>query len=484
MIQYEDLTIVGIGASAGGFEAFQKFLPKLSHNPSIAYIIVQHLDPNRETLFGNLLSKFSPLKLTPIQHKEKIVGKHIYYCPPNKNVTIKNGKLFLSKPENKAYPKPSIDIFFNSLALEKKEKAIGIILSGTGNDGTKGIIDIVRYGGIALAEDEGAKFYSMPKSAIDTNKVLVSMPAELLAEGIEHIIKDQNYFDKYFTLQDSVKKIFALLYEKTHINFSSYKKLTLTRRIKRRIHATKSKNTNEYLQFLQTNSQEIENLKNELLITVTSFFRDKEAFMQLKKYLYKLIIKDNESIRIWVVACATGEEPYSIAILICEILEQFKINKQVTIFATDLNEHNIVATKNYTYTSEQMDGLDNTYKTKYFEQKKDKYRPKKILRDIVIFSKHDIIQDLPFLNIDLISCRNLLIYFNAELQQNILNKFHYSLKKDGLLFLGKSENLGYAKSLFLTINKSYKIYQKINNFNQTKKNTSSYIQKGVNYKET
>jgi len=482
MSNYNDLVIVGIGASAGGFEAFQKFIPRLPQSRNISYIIAQHLDPKRPTLFGELLSKYSAFEIKAVNDGEQIAPNCIYYCPPSKDVTIEKGVFRLTDPESKSYPKPSINKFFESLASEKKEKSVGIILSGTGSDGAKGILAIAEHGGIALSEDEGAKYYSMPKAAIDTGKVIASLPPELLAEGIEHIINDRSYFEKHFALQDSTNKIFEILNKKTDIDFSSYKEATITRRIKKRMNETKSKGVDDYLQLLEDDNGEVERLKDELLIIVTSFFRDKEAFWELKKEFYSVIENKlyDGNLRIWSAGCATGEEAYTIAIIICEILEELGIEKKVTIFATDVSERIINQSRNRIFTLDQMEDIDPKYLHKYFDYHNDVYKPNKAIRDMIVFSKHDLIKDPPFLNLDLVSCRNLLIYFDNELQKRILSIFYYSMRYESLLFLGKSETVGTLNSLFSIVHNKYKIYRKSNDMGRIDIDTLTYV-KNTNF---
>lgn len=291
-MNYNDIYIVGIGASAGGFEALQKFLSKVILNKKICYVITQHLDSKRPTLLGELLSKYSGLVISEIKDEETIEGGKIYFCPPNKNLIVKDGKFLFDKTHDNILPKPSIDLFFDSLSKEKKEKAIAIILSGTGSDGTKGVIKISENNGIVLTEDEGAKYYSMPKSAIDTGKVLASLSPELLADGILNVIDDNKYFEKHFELEDSLEKIFDILREETSIDFSAYKEATVSRRVKKRMIDRKADGINEYIKMLLADEDEVIKLKNELLIIVTSFFRDEEAFKELKKQLEILIEKN------------------------------------------------------------------------------------------------------------------------------------------------------------------------------------------------
>jgi len=475
-MNYKDVFIVGIGASAGGFEALQKFLSKIQMDDRISYVICQHLDAKKPTLLGELLSKFSGFNISAISEKEEIKGNHIYYCPPDKNLIVQDGKfLFYESTKNIHSPKPSIDIFFKSLAQEKKEKAIGIILSGTGSDGTEGIIEIEKNGGIALAEDEAAKYFSMPKSAIDSGKVLVALPPELLADGIINLIEDRKYFDKYFEIEDSLEKIFSILKDETFVDFSSYKNATVTRRIKKRIVEKKAEGVNEYIKILQSDADEVTKLKDELLIIVTSFFRDEDAFVELKKQLTSLIEKKlDNNIRIWVTACATGEEAYSIAMIISDILEEKNKVKKVTIFATDVSDKVINESRNRVFKADELHGVRKSHIDKYFEKTQKSYKVNKKIRDMIVFSKHDIIKDPPFLNLDMISCRNLLIYFNNELQKRILSIFYYSLRYESLLFLGKSETIGTLTSLFSVISNKSKIYKKLNDLAKVDLETLTY----------
>jgi len=461
MVDERNIYIVGLGASAGGFEALQKFLERIEENGNILYVIVQHLDPNQPTLLGNLLGKYTKLPISMIEDGIIPLPNNIYFCPPNKDLTLKNNRFILTEPQEKAYPKPSINKFFESLAIEKKEKAIGVILSGTGSDGAKGIEFIHKFGGIALAEDEGAKYFSMPKAAIDTGMVDSVLPPELLCESIPLVIEDREYFIKQYEVKGSVYKIFDLLNKKIGIDFSSYKENTIFRRIKKRMGETKKIEIEDYIEFLKTEPDELEKLKNELLIIVTSFFRGEEAFLELEMNLEALIrSKDEHILRVWVTACATGEEAYTVAIIIKEILKRLDIDKKVTIFATDISEIAIEGARNKSYSVEQMAGVKSEFVTKYFDEHSTGFRPKKEIRDMIIFSKHDIIKDPPFSNLDLISCRNLLIYFNNDLQKNIMGAFYYALKFGGLLFLGQSETIGTLGHLFSTVHSKNKLYKK------------------------
>ncbi len=475
---YDNLYIVGLGASAGGFEALQKLIKNIKHSSDeIAYVITQHLDPKQPTLLGDLLSRHTDLDLEVIIDGMQPLADVIYFCPPNKDLVVKNGLFQLTEPTVKRIsPKPSIDRFFESLATEKKDKAIGIILSGTGSDGAKGISAIKLSGGIALAEDEGAKYFSMPKAAIDTGHVDAVLPPELLGEGIQYLIVDRHYFDKHFEVQDSIHRIFDLLNKKTDIDFSSYKESTIFRRITKRVNETHCDGVDDYIQLLQKNSVEVERLKDELLIIVTSLFRDRNAFLILKKHLAEQIKKKQDSlIRIWVPGCATGEEAFTLAIITSEILKDMDERIKVTIFATDVSESAISAARNRTFIREDLATIDKRFIEHYFDIKNGIYRPKKVIRDMILFSRHDIIKNPPFSNLDLISCRNLLIYFDNELQKRIISIFYYALNYKALLFLGQSESIGNTGlSQFSILSNKHKVYIKSNDLSNVNLDSLSY----------
>ena len=475
---YVHLTIVGLGASAGGFEALQKFIQNIEPSNRITYVIVQHLDPKQPTLLGTLLERFSKIPIIAVTDELEPLANHIYYCPPNSDIIIENGHFKLVAPSLKPYPKPSVNRFLKSLALEKKEKAIGIILSGTGSDGAEGIVAIKQGGGIALAENEDAKYFSMPKAAIDTHAVDAVLPSELLAQGIPYAIDDPKYFDRHFDLLDNIDKVLRLLNQKSEVDFSDYKENTIHRRLERRIIDTKSESVSDYIDLLQRSHAEIMNLKKELLIIVTSLFRDKEAFRALSKELEPLLKnKLDNHFRIWVAACATGDEAYSLAIVMSELLQKMEITKKVTIFATDVSEEAIDEARSRSFAEEEISEVDPKILKTYFVEKNHRFTPIKAIRDMIVFSKHDVIKDPPFLNLDLVSCRNLLIYFNADLQQRVLSIFSYALRYQGLMFLGLSETIGNLTSIFAIIDNKYKIYRKSNDMGNIDIEALAYFQK-------
>lgn len=475
-VTYEQLYIVGIGSSAGGFEALQKFLRNLIPHHGISYVIAQHLDPNQPTLLASLLSKYTTLEVSMVVDGEPVCAQHVYICPPNKNIAVKQGKFVLTKPDIKHYPKPSVNEFFKSLAQEKRSKAIGIILSGSGSDGAKGVLAIKEAGGLVLSEDEGAKYYSMPKAAIDTGVADATLTPELLAEGIDKVITDRSYYAKHYEIKNEVSEIFSILNKKIGVDFSGYKESTMLRRIIKRMSDAKAEGTANYIKLLRESSDEAEKLKNELLIIVTSFFRDTNSFNELHKHLRELIRnKLDNNIRVWVPACATGEEAYSIAILIQEVLDELDLKKKVSIFATDVSDDIIQKARKQRYHRNEIADINPDYLEKYFSRDdSDFFAPKKNLRECIIFSKHDVIKDPPFINIDLISCRNLLIYFDPELQKRIFNIFYYSLRYYSLLFLGHSETVGNAP-LFKVLSNKHKIYKKTNDLVNIDFNAINYM---------
>jgi two-component system CheB/CheR fusion protein len=455
-------TIVGIGASAGGYEALHEFVENLDSTTNVAYVITQHLDPSQPTMLLELLSKFSILPMSMIENNMILYPKHIYICPPNNNLTIIEGKCRLTSPEQRAFPKPSINIFFTSLAKAVEEKAVGIIFSGTGSDGADGIKAIKNAGGIAIAQDERtAKYASMPRAAIDTGCVDVVLSPEDIAKELSQIIKAPNILNETHIISQGIDRIFDILVEKYQVDFTDYKLGTIQRRLERRMVVNKVTTIEDYLKILSNSDHEVELLYKDLLVIVTSFFRNSYAFEDLEKLLGKLVYNSQDNdIRVWIPGCATGEEAYSIAMILREEVRKQNKRKRIQIFATDISDDAISKARNAIFTKEELEHIKHEYISSYFITSGDYFEIKKDLRDSVIFSKHDIIKDPAFLKLDLISCRNLLIYFNNSLQKRIMSIFHNSLKSNGLLFLGKSESITNLSDLFITINSRSKIFKK------------------------
>lgn len=472
--------IIGIGASAGGLEPLETFFEKVSLKSGYAYVVIQHLAPNHKSLMDELLARHTLLPIKVIEDEMPIEKNTIYLNPPKKFVEISADRFHLSEKEDRKLSFP-ISTFFESLSNQQFESIAGIILSGTGSDGTEGIKHIKEKGGFVLAQrPDSAKFNGMPKNAILTGAVDVvcdvdEMPKELnnffgKIRALSTLNEDDNFEN------EKIKLIIEEVKVQTGVDFSDYKFSTVIRRINRRIGILGYQNFDEYLSYIISNTKEGQQLAKELLINVTRFFRDRDAFAYLDEKVIPEIVAQNEEqkrIRVWVPACSTGEEAYSIAILIKDYLRKKQLRYDVTIFATDLDKEAIKKANNKTFPESIANEVPNAFLSQYFNAHKNGYTVAKDIREMIIFSVHNLIQDPPFSKIDLISCRNFLIYVNNELQQNLFNLFQYSLKENAFLFLGSSESLGETTSEYGEVSSKYKIYRnknsrKIINFQRKK----------------
>jgi two-component system, chemotaxis family, CheB/CheR fusion protein len=462
--------VIGIGASAGGLEALQEFLGNLNFGAlqlHVAIIIAQHLSPSYKSMLVQLLSRSTKMEVVEVFNGASVTGGKVYITPPDSEITIKNNTLFLRKPSMAAGPKPSIDIFLSSLAQDKKEVSIGVILSGTGSDGSQGIREIKAAGGFTIAQEpQTAKYDGMPLSAIYTEKIDLVLSPDKMGEEIRDFIINPRVAiseEKDSADSGSMNKLFNLLSKRTQTDFSNYKASTICRRLEKRLASLKINNVEQYLKYVDSNPRELDQLFQMILIGVTQFFRDTEAFNELEKYLRQIIerktIKD--PIRIWVPGCATGEEPYSIAILFHNLLGKRAGQFNIQIFATDIDEKAISFARKGLYPKSSISELPSFIVEKHFTKRpNDQYEVNKEIKQLVLFSKHDVTVNPPFLKLDLISCRNLLIYFNLALQKHVIPVFHYSLNFDGILFLGKSETVGQFADLFSTLDGKYKIFKR------------------------
>ena len=466
----DEVAIVGIGASAGGLEALQSFVKNLPSDSNISYIIAQHLSPTYKSMMVELLRKESKVKI--LEARDGIIAEAntAYICPPNKNITITDNIMHLSEPSVATYsPKPSVDLLFESLANYKKNKAIGIILSGTGSDGSRGIRAIKAEGGFTIAQEpESSKYDGMPISAINTGNIdLILSPEDIgneLLDIVQYPIKmqEKSANDNRKNYTDVYKNILNKLTQETKVDFSQYKSSTIIRRIERRMTTLKVTSVVDYNNHLLKNKDEVQELFKDILIGVTSFFRDGECFEILQKVLTEYLNKKDEKvIRIWTPGCSTGEEPYTIAMILSEILGSRAAEYKIQIFASDLDVVAIETARKGVYPESAILDIPKNFKSKYFTIKGDQFELIKPIKEMIIFSKHDITRDPPFLRLDLVTCRNLLIYFTGELQKKIFPLFHYSLKANGILFLGKSESVGQFQNYFKTVDKKWKIYEAI-----------------------
>ncbi len=466
----DSFPIVGIGASAGGLQAFEEFFQHLTVPCGMAFILVSHLNPDHASILHELLRKSTPLSVEQITDGVSIKKEHVYVSPPGKDIAVLNGTLQLMKPTKPHGARLPIDYCFRSLALDQKENATGIILSGNGSDGALGIKVIKSESGMVMAQDlESARFSEMPSSAIATGKVdFVLPPSRMPAQLINYtrgpfLNSPKEDTSALLQTQPYLQKIFILLRSRTGHDFSLYKPTTLRRRITRRMNIHQINDHKHYIRYLEENPQEIDLLFKEFLIGVTSFFRDKDAFEALeKKALLELLGSkaEDDGVRVWVPGCSTGEEAYSIAILLREMIDSLKQHYNVQIFATDLDASAIETARKGVYPEGISVDVSPQRLLKYFRKEDNHYRIKKEIREIVVFAEQSLIKDPPFTKLDLISCRNLLIYLNADLQKRLLPLFHYALKPNGVLFLGTSESISSFTTLFQVIDKKSKLFSR------------------------
>lgn len=463
--------LIGVGASAGGLEALQEFFSGMPLDTGATFVVVQHLSPDYKSMMSELLLKHTKMPIYEVTDSVVIEANAIYLMPPRNNMMITEGKLLLSDQMPDHSPHMSIDVFFRSIAEDQQHRAVGIILSGTGSDGTKGIKAIKEGGGLVIVQDpESAKFDGMPKSAINTEFVdIVLKPSEIgrtLANYIHQPVVAN--IEPAITLAAEGKEnvllneIFKLLKHTSSINFSLYKPATVARRIERRLSINELTSLEEYLALLNDSPKELQILSKELLIGVTRFFRDDEAFIKLAVEILPAMINGSETkpIRVWIAACSTGEEAYSIAILFDEILKKLNSKRQFKIFATDVDEDAITQASMGLYSADIAQEVSKERLQKYFVQTQDGYHVSPKIRQNVIFAVHNMIEDPPFSNTDLVSCRNALIYFQNAAQKKVLSSFYFALKQFGYLFLGSSESLGELQHHFVTVEERAKIFQK------------------------
>ncbi len=459
--------VVGIGASAGGLGAFKKLLKAIPENSGMAYVLVQHLDPNHESLLPDLLQKVTDIPVLEITDDMRVEPNHIYVIPSNKMMVANDGVLQLTmRPlKNKNERNLPIDLFFTSLAEVHQSHAIGVVLSGTASDGTFGLKAIKEHGGLTFAQDEKSAAYdSMPNSAVQAGVVDFILPPEKIPNKILELIKSMNgqgHDDQPLNDpdEDTFRQIISLLRVRKGTDFTYYKKSTIHRRILRRMALSKTDGLSEYLKYLRENKTEQDVLYQDMLIPVTSFFRDPKSFDNLSKIVFPLITKNKtvgEPIRVWVAGCSTGEEAYSIAICLEEFLGEQKEKYQ--IFATDINEQCIAKARTGIYTKKDVEKLTPQQLNQFFTKKEGNYQINKSIRDTFVFAVHNFLKDPPFGKMDLISCRNVFIYMEPYLQKKALTTFHYVLNKKGFLLLGKSETISGVTDLFASADKTDKLF--------------------------
>ncbi len=462
--------IVGVGASAGGLEALEKFFDNMRPDSGLAFVVVQHLSPDFKSLMDELLSRHTDIAIHRVEDGMVVEPNAIYLIPPKKEMIISGGKLLLTdKDPDQAVSLP-IDTFFRSLAQECGELSVAVVLSGTGSDGSRGIRAIHDAGGLVISQTEdSAKFDGMPRSAMETGVVDCALPPEsipaALLDYIEHPFRGDcaARAAKNVVSEEGMNAIYGLLRREYGIDFSHYKPSTVNRRIERRLQLNRSFDLDEYIEQLKADSGELNALYKDLLIGVTKFFRDQDAYQRLAdEVIPQLVSKvpENEEFRVWVAGCATGEEAYSIAILIHEALEDRKRPIDVKIFATDVHRTSLDIGSKGVYSAEAVSEVSESLLAKYFVRKGGKFHVSADLRKSIVFAPHNVIKDAPFTKLDLVCCRNLLIYLQPHAQKKVLSLFHFGLKTGGVLFLGPSESPGEIADEFETVDRHWKIYRK------------------------
>ena len=465
--------IVGIAASAGGLEAFTQLLSHLPTDTGMAFVLIQHLDPARESLLREILARITRLPVHEVQNGMRVEPNQVYVIPPNTKMSLAKGVLQLSPREKVSGKYMPGDAFFASLAADRGHKAIAVVLSGSDGDGSLGLKEIKAAGGVTFAQCENtAQFDSMPNTAVATGNVDFVLPPAKIAEELANLSRNPLLACSLPIITanaspetgDALGTIFTLLRSSTGVDFSRYKRNTLNRRIQRRMLLYKLEQLEDYAQYLQAHPAEVTALYEEILIHVTSFFRDSDAFEMLKERVFPAITQHKAAdvpIRIWVAGCSTGEEVYSIAICLLEFLADKATQPPIQIFATDISEAAISKARAGVYAENQMMDVSADRRRRFFYGVQgDKFQISRVVRELCVFARQNLGSDPPFSSLDLISCRNVLIYLGDELQKRLMPIFHYSLNPTGFLLLGTSESIGQVPDLFTLVEKKYRLYAK------------------------
>jgi two-component system CheB/CheR fusion protein len=460
--------IVGVGASAGGLEALRALVSHLPPQAGLTYVIAQHLSPTHHSMLVTLLARETRLPVAEVTNGLTPQANVIYVTPARTNVTVENGRLRLTEATRRTSPKPSVDEFFLSLAEDQGENAIGVVLSGTGTDGARGIRAIRAAGGATFVQDQdSARYGGMPHAAEETGCVDYVLPPEQIADRLARVaqlaVVEHDAMPAETRTVTAFERVCSLVRGRTGIDFHVYKDNTLRRRMRRRMAATRQDSLEDYEAYLRENAAEVENLAREVLISVTSLFRDRDAFTALAKAVDELVStrRESEEIRVWVPGCATGEEAYSLAILLAEAGDKAGRHHRVQIFATDIDAHALARARRGLFPATEGAGVPPLLLTKYFTQSGDELQISKRIREMMVFSAQDLSRDPPFLRLDLVSCRNVLIYFRPQAQQRVLETFYHALNPGGLLFLGRSETPHHEAKLFAALQEKARIYRRM-----------------------
>ena len=470
----DSFPVVGIGASAGGLAAFEAFFSGMPTNadPDMAFVLVQHLAPDHKSLLTGLIQRYTRMQVSEVVDGMKVEVNHAYIIPPGWDMALLNGALHLLEPSSPRGQRLPIDFFFRSLAQDQHERAICIVLSGTGSDGTLGVRAIKGEGGMVMVQNpESTEYDGMPRNAIATGLVdfelpPAQMPTQLIAYAAHAFGKSfQGVTDQTPIAESALKKIFILLRAQTSHDFSQYKPSTITRRIERRMAVHQIATLGEYVKYMQQTPPEVEALFQDLLIGVTNFFRDPLAFQALEQQVIPRLFVGKHpgaQVRVWSMGCSTGEEAYSLAILLAEHQEILKQSFKLQVFATDIDSRAVATARIGRYPASIAGDISPERLSRFFtlEDGGSSYRIHKNIRDMLVFSEQDVIKDPPFSKLDLISCRNLLIYLSGDLQKRLIPLFQYALNPGGYLFLGTSETVGESDDLFSPLDRKLKLYQR------------------------
>jgi two-component system CheB/CheR fusion protein len=464
--------IVGVGASAGGFEAFRELLKALPSDTGLALVLVQHLDPGHESLLAKLLSNATAMPVREVEEGMAVEPNHVYVIPPNKTMGIRNGTLHLISRGEPAARHLPVDYFLTSLAEDRGNRAVGVILSGTASDGTLGLKAIKAEGGITFAQDsKSAKYDGMPRSAIAAGCVDLVLPPEAIARELSRIgrhpyVRTQppaTAAEPAVEGDDDLRELFLVLQKATRVNFTHYKYSTIKRRIARRMLLHKLESLQQYLRFLHENPAEPAALCEDILIHVTGFFREPEAFSALAREIFPKVFDNKapgESIRVWVPGCSTGEETYSVAMVLLECLGDRVSKVPIQIFGTDISEVAIEKARTGLYSDSSLAEVSPERLRRFFVKVDSGFQIAKSLREMCVFARQDLAQDPPFSRLDLISCRNVLIYMGPVLHKKVMGTFHYALRPTGFLMLGKSESMSGFTDFFTMVDREHKIWSK------------------------
>lgn len=463
--------IVGIGASAGGLEAFTKLLEALPADTGLAFVLVQHLEPKHESALATLLTKATQMPVVEVRERMRIEPNHVYVIPSNTDLSLRDGLLHVvgrKAPSGRHLP---IDYFLRSLAETFGSRALGVVMSGTASDGSAGIQAIKQQGGITFAQEpESARFDGMPRSAIATGCVDFVLPPERIARELARIARHPfvgfpslHAIPELPASEDEWARLFGFLRVSTGVDFSLYKKPTIKRRMARRMAVTRAETLGAYQKILERDRTEVDALFEELLILVTEFFRDPKVFLLLREKIFPQILKTRpagEPIRIWSAGCSNGQEVYSLAIALLEYLGNKGSGRSIQIFGTDVSDKALEKARIGLYHSNEVLGVSPQRLQRFFHKVNGDYQIDDSVRELCVFARHDLIHDPPFSRIDLLSCRNVLIYFEPLLQRRALTAFHYALKNNGVLLLGKTESLAAHEELFTLVDRQLKFFRK------------------------